>query len=194
MIVMGAVVIVAVVIAAVLLMGSGTTPTQDKPILIEKTTPAEKLTPTTTPEKNESDDNIPEEPQTVEGCKKLGEVNLTNACLSVVAMKEKNATICEMVSTDWQSECYQNVAHMFKDNITKCKGMTDNTTESCLELLAMKTKNPYICTEISEKWQNECYNNVAVASKDAIICGEVKGDNWLMNYCKAYIANETKSS
>jgi hypothetical protein len=97
--------------------------------------PADVLPPDTAPQVTEAD------------CKQFEDVNDRDYCYLVIAMNNKDVSICEtMHSTETWDHCYSSVAIILKDSDVCEKIRTQEEKETCYFIIAKDTGNASLCS------------------------------------------------
>lgn len=126
-------------------------------------------------------------------CGKITEQNSLRArnCYLKKALKDYNFSICEKLSSDYRTKCYNSIYTKIaeeKNDYSICnKAISTSGKDWCFALLAEKNSNYLICDKIfTEEYKNNCYENNAYKTNNEKICEKIT-DEFKSTDCKGKI-------
>ncbi|MGC8547617.1 MAG: hypothetical protein ACP5MC_01270 [Candidatus Micrarchaeia archaeon] len=132
------------------------------------------------------------------------------ACLSGLANKTGNSSICGLMRGSYSDNCYFSIAQSTL-NSSLCDKITNITYSAyCLDLIALNTGNMSLCSKAVEPYQSYCYSSFANKQLEPSICTSISNgtirticysevlakiafDTKNLSYC-ANVSNSTNAS
>jgi len=115
--------------------------------------------------------------------------NRDDCYISIISITEReklNSTVCKnILSNITKSLCYA----LTTQNPNICTKMVNQVDkDDCLMNLALITKDPHMCYNISKYYLSSCYSNVASVSNDTKICDKYISTQSGRDYCYENVA------
>jgi hypothetical protein len=127
------------------------------------------------------------------GMPEMQGASLEDLCITGVAAKNKNTSVCLEASRDSRAGCYASVA-IAKDDVNTCAEAAITFKDSCYESYATNARDVTGCAKISEvNRKDNCYNNLVNTLGDATICEKISGTSQ-KDSCYWSIASRTRDT
>ncbi len=95
------------------------------------------------------------------------------ACLSSLANKTGNSSICGLMSGSYADNCYFSIAQS-TSNSSLCSKITNLTYGAyCLDLIALHTGNMSLCSKAAEPYESYCYSSFANKQLEPSVCDRI---------------------
>jgi len=118
-----------------------------------------------------------EEMSVCTGMPEMQGASLEDLCITGVAAKNKNTSVCLEASRDARAGCYASVA-IAKDDVNTCAEAVTTYKDSCYESYATNARDATGCDKISEiSRKDSCYNNLVNILADATLCEKISSTN-----------------
>ena len=110
---------------------------------------------------------------TLGGCKGLWVANSRYVCISALALKDYNASMCSGLPSPYADTCYSQVAQGSK-NATTCASIVNaSARSSCSVSVAEAAENYTLCGSAAEPYSSRCEEEVALYMREPKLCSGI---------------------